>query len=195
MRKIIMFNRVSADGYFADEQGRLDWTIPEPDLDREAAQSMPGTGTMLFGRKTYDIFESFWPHASDEDPHSPGRHNPAIKKMADWINAAEKLVFSRTKREVTWQGSRLLGSFEPGKVEELKRAPGKDIMLFGSGSIVSLLSQHRLIDEYRFVVGPLLLGKGQLMLRDMPHSVRLELSDVKRYAEGNVLLSYVLRAP
>lgn len=195
MRKIIMFNRVSADGYFADEQGRLEWTIPEPELDREAAQSMPGAGTILFGRKTYDIFESFWPHATDEDPHAAGRHSSAIKKMADWINAAEKLVFSRSKRELSWNNSRLLGAFETAKVEELKRAPGKDIMLFGSGSIVSLLSQHRLIDEYRFVVGPLLLGKGLPMLRDMPRSVRLELSDVKRYPAGNVLLSYVRSAP
>jgi dihydrofolate reductase len=191
MRKIIMFNRVSADGYFADEHGGLGWTIPEPELDREAAQSMPGTGAMLFGRKTYDIFESFWPHASDEDPHAAGRHDPAIKKMADWINAAEKLVFSLSKRALSWNNSRLLGPFEPAKVEELKRAPGRDIMLFGSGSLVSLLSQHRLIDEYRFVVGPLLLGKGQLLLRDMPSSVRLELSDVKRYSAGNVMLSYV----
>jgi dihydrofolate reductase len=191
MRKIIMFNRVSADGYFADERGRLDWTIPEPELDREAAQSAPGAGAMLFGRKTYDMFESFWPSAADEDPHAAGRHDPAIKKMADWINAAEKVVFSKTRREVTWHNSRLLARFDPADVEAMKRAPGKDIMVFGSGSIVSLLSQHRLIDEYRFVVGPLLLGKGQLMLRDMPQSVRLELSDVKRYAAGNVLLSYV----
>lgn len=191
MRKIIMFNRVSADGYFADEHGGLDWTVPDDDLDREAAQGMPGAGAMLFGRKTYDIFEAFWPQAADEDPHAAGRRNPAIKRMADWINAAQKIVFSKTKKQVTWQNSRLLPSFDPAEVAAWKREAGPDILVFGSGSIVSLLSQHRLIDEYRFIVGPLLLGKGQPMLRDMPQSLRLKLTELKQYGSGNVKLCYV----
>jgi dihydrofolate reductase len=191
MRKIIMFNRMSADGYFADEHGGLDWTVPDDDLDREAAQGMPDAGAMLFGRKTYDLFEAFWPHAADEDPHAAGRRNPSIKKMADWINAAQKIVFSRTKKQVTWQNSRLLHSFEPAEVAALKQEPGADILVFGSGSIVSLLSRHRLIDEYRFIVGPLLLGKGQQMLRDMPQSLRLNLTELKQYGSGNVRLCYV----
>lgn len=191
MQKIVMFNRVSADGYFADEHGGLDWTVSDDELDDEAASSMPSTGTMLFGRKTYDIFEAFWPHAGDEDPHAAGRHNPAIKKMAEWINAAPKVVFSKTKKEVTWHNSRLISRFDADEVRKIKADSSQDIMIFGSGSIVSLLSQHRLIDEYRFVVGPLLLGKGQPMLRDMPHGLRLELADVKQYRSGNVQLRYV----
>jgi dihydrofolate reductase len=191
MHKIVMFNRVSADGYFADEHGGLDWTVADDQLDQEAATGMPSSGTMLFGRKTYDIFESFWPHASDEDPHAAGRHNPAIKRMAEWINAALKIVFSRTKKEVTWNNSRLISHFDPDEVRKLKADSDKDIMIFGSGSIVSLLSQHRLIDEYRFVVGPQLLGKGQQMIRDMPQALRLSLAEVKQYSSGNVQLRYV----
>jgi dihydrofolate reductase len=190
MRKIVMFNRVSADGYFADEHGGLDWTVPDDQLDQEAASGMPGTGTMLFGRKTYDIFEAFWPHAADEDPHAAGRHNPAIKKMADWINAAPKVVFSKTRKELTWNNSRLLSHFDPDEIRKMKADSGKDMLIFGSGSIVSLLSQHRLIDEYRFVVGPQLLGKGQQLIRDMPHSLRLHLREVKQYRSGNVQLCY-----
>jgi dihydrofolate reductase len=190
MPKIVMFNRVSADGYFADERGGLDWTVPDDQLDQEAASGMPQTGAMLFGRKTYDIFESFWPHAADEDPHAPGRRNAAIKKMAEWINAAPKIVFSKSKQQVTWNNSRLLHTFDPEEVRKLKADSAKDMMIFGSGSIVSLLSQHHLIDEYRFVVGPQLLGKGRQMLRDMPESLRLDLREVKQYHSGNVLLCY-----
>lgn len=190
MRKIVMFNRVSADGYFADDSGGLDWTVPDDELDREAASSMPGAGAMLFGRKTYDIFEAFWPHAADEDPHAPGRHNPAIKRMAEWINATPKVVFSKTKQQVTWNNSRLLHDFDAEEIRAMKADSGKDIMIFGSGSIVSLLSEQRLIDEYRFVVGPLLLGKGQQMIRHMPQSLRLDLREVKQYGSGNVLLCY-----
>jgi dihydrofolate reductase len=152
MGKLVMFNRVSADGYFADERGGLDWTVPDGELDQEAAKGMPGSGTLLFGRKTYDLFEAFWPHASDEDPHAAGRHNPAIRKMAVWINAAAKVVFSRTKKELTWNNSRLISEFDANEVRKIKADSAKDSMIFGSGSIVSLLSQHRLIDEYRFVV-------------------------------------------
>jgi dihydrofolate reductase len=191
MRKIIMFNRVSADGYFADEHGGLDWTVADDELDREAAQGMPGAGAMLFGRKTYDLFEAFWPHAADEDPHAAGRRNPSIKKMADWINAAQKIVFSKTRQQVTWRNSRLLHHFDPAEIQALKQEPGTDMLVFGSGSLVSLLSQHHLIDEYRFIVGPLLLGKGQAMLRDMPRSLRLNLKELKQYGSGNVRLCYV----
>jgi dihydrofolate reductase len=191
MRKIIMFNRVSADGYFADEHGGLDWTVPDDELDQEAARGMPGAGAMLFGRRTYDLFEAYWPHAADEDPHAPGRRNASIKKMADWLNSAQKIVFSKTKKRVTWQNSRLVGSFDPAEIKLMKQEPGSDILVFGSGSLVSLLSQHRLIDEYRFVVGPLLLGKGQQMLRDMPQSLRLNLKELKQYGSGNVKLCYV----
>lgn len=190
MGRIVMFNRVSADGYFADERGGLDWTVPDDQLDQEAASGMPQTGAMLFGRKTYEIFESFWPHAADEDPHAPGRHNAAIKKMAEWINAAPKIVFSKTRQQVTWNNSRLRPAFDAEEVRQLKADSDKDTMIFGSGSIVSLLSQHRLIDEYRFVVGPQLLGKGQQMLGDMPESLRLDLREVKQYRSGNVLLCY-----
>jgi dihydrofolate reductase len=190
MSRIVMFNRVSADGYFADEHGALDWTVPDDQLDQEAASGMPNTGTMLFGRKTYDMFESFWPHAADEDPHAPGRHNAAIERMADWINAARKIVFSKTKQQVTWNNSHLLQRFDPKEIGQMKADSARDFMIFGSGSIVSLLSQHRLIDEYRFVVGPQLLGKGQHMLRDMPQSLRLDLREVKQYRSGNVMLCY-----
>ena len=190
MRKIIVFNRVTADGYFADANGGLDWAVPDDDLDRQAADSMPRAGAMLFGRKTYDIFESYWPHAADEDPHAAGRRNESIKKIAEWINQAEKIVVSKSRKDVSWRGSRLLHSFDPDEIRAIKHDGGKDMMVFGSGSIVAQLSQHRLADEYRFVVTPLLLGRGQSMLRDQPLNVRLELREVKQYDSGNVLLCY-----
>ena len=190
MRKIIVFNRVTADGYFADANGGLDWAVPDDDIDRQAADSMPRAGAMLFGRKTYDIFESYWPHAADGDPHAAGRRNESIKKIAEWINQAEKIVVSKSRKDVSWRGSRLLHSFDPDEIRAIKQDGGKDMMVFGSGSIVAQLSQHRLADEYRFVVSPLLLGRGQSMLRDQPLNVRLELREVKQYDSGNVLLCY-----
>lgn len=141
------------------------------------------------------MFESFWPHAMDQDPHAQGRHSPEMQAMGRWINGAEKLVFSRTRQELTWRNSRLLPEFDPGEVEALKNGPGGDIMIFGSGSIVALLTEHRLIDEYRLVVSPVFLGNGLPMLRGMPASVRLELRDLQPHPCGNVTLTYAPAAP
>ncbi len=194
-----MFNRVSADGYFSDGNGGLDWVIPEPELDREAGNASASAdrqGAMIFGRKTYEMFESFWPKvAADDsptapDPHHAGRHSPEFRAMAKYINEAPKIVFSKSLTNVTWNNSRLLRDVDPREVEKIKREPGGDIMIFGSGSIVSQLSAHRLIDEYWFVVSPLLLGAGKSLVENMPKSLKLELLEAKAYPEGNVKLRY-----
>lgn len=190
-----MFNRVSADGYFASQSGDLSWAVPDDAIDRAGAERMPEVDAMLFGRRTYQAFESFWPNAVGDsetaaDPHAPGRYSGALRAMAEWINATEKLVFSRTLKTVNWHNSHLLGEFEPQAVQALKEQPGKNIIVFGSGSIVSRLTEYRLIDEYQFVIGPLLLGSGRQLLTGVPHSLRLELLEAKQYDSGNVVLRY-----
>ena len=195
MRRIVMFNRVTADGYFSAADGKLDWAIPEEELEKGAAGNLPGADTILFGRKTYQLFESFWPNVLQDsptapDPHAPGRKSPELRAMATWINEATKLVFSRTLKEVTWKNSRLIHEFDPREMEAAKKQPGKDMMVFGSGSIVSQLAQHGLIDEYQFVVTPILLGRGRSMLTTMPKSVKLDLMEAKKFTAGNVMLRY-----
>ncbi len=190
-----MFNRVSADGYFASNSGQLDWTVPDDALDRAGAERMPEVDAMLFGRRTYDAFESFWPHAvsdseSASDPHAIGRHSPALRAMGEWINATKKLVFSKTRADVSWQNSELFRALEAKHIRALKEQPGKDIIIFGSGSLVSQLSALGLIDEYQFVVGPVLLGSGRSLIAGLDEKVRLELIEVKPYASGNVVLRY-----
>lgn len=194
-RRIVMFNRVTADGYFAAPDGNLDWVVPEAELDRAAADNLEDADTLLFGRRTYEMFESFWPHAADEDPHGPGRHSPEIRAMAAWINASTKLVLSRTRTEVPWRDSRLLPALDPREIEALKRQPGKDIMIFGSGSVVSQLTEHGLIDEYRFVVSPAFLGSGQPLVAGLTRRVRLELLEARAYPSGNVVLRYAPAEP
>jgi dihydrofolate reductase len=195
MRRIHMFQRVSANGFFAADDGNLDWVVQEPALDAEAAPQMTDHGSMMFGRKTYQGFASFWPtqlgdSTTAEAPHGPARRSEALKKMAVWIDRSEKLVFSTTLKDATWHGTKLLGAFDPGKVEELKRGPGPNIMIFGSGSIVSLLTQHGLIDDYTFVLSPIVLGSGKLPIHDVTAKIALKLADVKQFEHGNVRLHY-----
>ena len=195
MRRIMAFNRVTADGYFTSPDGKLDWVVPEPQIDKEAGEGMSGQGAILFGRRTYEMFQAFWPHALEDpgtapDPHMPGRRSPEIRAMAVWINEAAKIVFSKTLEDVTWKNTRLIRAFDPREVEAMKKQPGPDMLIFGSGSIASLLTEHGLIDEYRFVVGPVLLGRGRPLISGVPKSSRLDLLEAKTYPSGNVMLRY-----
>jgi dihydrofolate reductase len=113
-----------------------------------------------------------------------------MKDMAVWINDAVKLVFSKTLKNVTWKNSRLIPAFDPGEIDALKTQPGKNMIVFGSGSLVSQLTKHDLIDEYRFVVSPTLLGGGRTLLNDVEKISKLELIDCKAYPTGNVILTY-----
>src|SRR5882757_3814233 len=111
-RRIVMFNQVSADGYFAAVDGSTNWVVQDPEVHASAMASMPEIDTMLFGRKTYDNFESFWPHAIDDsktspNPHAPGR-SEQMREMAVWINDTAKLVISKTRKSVTWKNSKLM---------------------------------------------------------------------------------------
>ncbi len=198
MRRIMAFNRVTVDGYFATADGGLDFAVPDDEVDRDGAAGIPDGDTILFGRKTYEAFESFWPHALDDskmarDPHMVGRRSEAMRAMAVFINEAKKVVFSRTRKEVTWNNSELLSEFEPQKIEAMKRAPGKGMIIFGSGQITSQLTQHGLIDDYVFVVNPVLLGGGRSLLSGVSKRLALELAEVKQYRTGNVTLRYTRR--
>ena len=205
MRRIVAFNHVSADGYFAAPDGGLGWVVQDPELDRSimadadrqaAMESGPDAGTILFGRRTYEQFESFWPHALDNSGTAPSPHGPErsveMRGMAIWINAAKKIVFSRTRKDVTWSNSSLLRELDPRAIEKMKQQPGGGggMLIFGSGSIASQLTQHGLIDEYQFIVSPLLLGDGRSLLAGVPKSVGLELLEAKPFPSGNVLLRY-----
>jgi dihydrofolate reductase len=193
-RRIVMFNQVSADGFFADPQGGLDWVVPDPELQRRAVASMPSTDCILLGRRTYDAFAGFWPHAlrdsSTPGPHGESKHDPTFVAMARWLNDTQKLVLSRSLARPSWGPAEVLRQIDPAEITARKRASGKDILIFGSGSVVSQLSEHGLIDEYRFVVCPLLLGRGRPLLGELDQRVPLKLDSADSLPSGNVLLTY-----
>jgi dihydrofolate reductase len=199
-RRIVMFNWVSADGYFAGLDGNLDWVVPDEEQAKAAAESIQNFDTVLFGRRTYDIFEGFWRNAVVDDagtvpdPHHPGRRSREHGAVAIALNRMTKLVFSRTLKDVTWRNSHLLRELDPRGIETMKSQPGKDMIIFGSGSIVSQLTEHRLIDEYHFVVCPILLGSGQPLLRAVLKRLRLDLLEAKALPSGDVMLRYVAPA-
>lgn len=198
MRKIVAFDNVTADGYFSAADGSLGWVNPDDSIYREAMAKGPGPGTMLFGRKTYEMFEKSWRPAEEDpasatDPHDPKRRSDTARMQAQWINAMPKVVFSRTLKSVTWNNARLVHEVDPQAIRRMKEEPGQDMIVFGSGELVGTLTEHGLVDEYQLIVNPTFLGGGRTFLRNLTKDRKLELLDARSYPSGNVMLRYALR--
>lgn len=192
MRKIVMFNWVSIDGYFAGPNGEIDWIIRDPEVDQALRQSgsdgdLPesgGSDTMLLGNVTYTLFENSWPPIA-KDPNAP----EALHQMAEEVTRMTKVVFSLTRKEVTWENSKLVRGNLVEEVEELKQGEGSRILIFGSGTIVQQLTDAGLIDEYFIAVTPVVLGKGKSLFQDVEKR-NLQLLKARHFNSGNVLLQY-----
>jgi dihydrofolate reductase len=188
MRRIVMFNLVTADGYFAGPDGSLDFFVPDKEFDKAAAQNTQGFDAVLLGRVTYQLFEAYWPHAGDDPATSP-----EDRTIAAWLGESRKIVFSRTLDSATWVNTELVRDLAPERIEELKREGGKDMIVFGSGSVVRQLTEWRLIDEYQFCISPVLLGRGKPLLGST-RGAGLDLLESRTFRSGNVFLRYALRA-
>jgi len=187
MRRIVTFEHVSSDGYFATPDGKLEWVVSDDAVGEKAMKANPELDLVVYGRKTYEMMGAFWPNV----PADAGKHSPMMKKMAEFLNTTQKLVFSKTMPDKpSWQPTRVVREFSPRVVEELKHQPGKDIIIFGSGTIVSQLTTHHLIDEYIFVVSPVLLGSGRKLIDDAK-TMKLQLEEAKAFESGVTLLRYV----
>jgi dihydrofolate reductase len=182
MRKVAVFNQVSLDGYFVDMQGDMSWAH-KSDLEWQAfvEENARRGGELLFGRITYELMASYWPtpYALENDPI-----------VAERMNNMPKIVFSRTMDRATWNNTKLVKGDLIAEIRKVRQAPGKDLVIFGSGSIVSQLAQAGLIDEYQIVVNPIILGKGRTMFDGVQEKQPLKLTETRSFSNGNVLLCY-----
>jgi len=188
MRKIIVFNMVSVDGFFAGVDGNLDWHNVDDEFNKFVIEQLREFHTILFGRTTYQMFESFWPVALKDQKTSEDN-----RKVAQSINDIEKIVFSSTLEKVTWNNSKILKKIDSEGIKKLKQEPGKDMVIFGSGTIVQAMTNLNLIDEYRLMINPVILGQGKPMFKDMKDKVNLKLLNTKTFKNGNVLICYQIK--
>lgn len=182
MRTLSVFDQVSVDGYLADEQGDMSWAHrDDPEWLAYMASNARGGGALVFGRITYELMSSYWPTPAAREA------NPEV---ADRMTSLEKLVFSRTLGEPTWENTRVIRGDLAGEVRALKAQPGPDMVILGSGSIVAQLTEARLIDEYQIVMNPLILGRGTPLFAGLDRRLRLTLEGTRAFGNGNVLLRY-----
>jgi dihydrofolate reductase len=183
MRKVVMFNRVSVDGFYAGADGNIDWFITDQEVDK-SIHALMHPDTMLLGRITYQLFESVWP-AVAVNPNAPKE----AKTTANEVNQMAKIVFSKTLQQITWEHARLIQGNLIEEVRSLKQGDGADFVIFGSGTIVQQLADEGLIDEYLIAVTPVVLGTGKLLFNDVK-KFNFELLGAKSFDSGNVLLHY-----
>jgi dihydrofolate reductase len=181
MRKIIFFMLVSLDGYFEGPKHAIDWHNVDEEFNEFSNAQLESTDLLLFGRVTYELMAGYWPGAD------AARDDPVTTAA---MNRLPKIVFSRTLNGATWQNTRLVKENIGEEVRRLKAQPGKDIFIFGSSDLSLTLIQNNLIDEFRILVNPVVLGKGTPLFKGLQEKLYLHLLKTRTFRNGTVLLCY-----
>jgi dihydrofolate reductase len=177
VRKLIVSNVMSLDGFFEGPNKKFDWFVPDEEFLDYAKDLLRSVDTILFGRTTYEHMAAHWPSAPRDE-------------IANAMNNLPKVVVSRTLKNVEWNNSRLIQGDVAEEISKLKQMPGKDIVIFGSATLASSLLQLDLIDDYRVILSPILLGGGSPMFTNMKHRINLKLAGTKLLKSGVVVLYY-----
>jgi dihydrofolate reductase len=193
MRRIVVNNNVTLDGVMQsparpdeDRRGGFEhggWAPPYFDsvMAEEAGKGMAGGGAMLFGRRTYEDFAKVWPNMPDDD------------QFAGFLNKAEKFVVSRTlAKPLAWTNSTLLSGDAPESVRRLKESDGPDVVILGSGELIRSLMPGDLIDEFRLLIHPLVLGSGVRLFEGEDTFQKFELTDTTTTTTGVIIATYRL---
>jgi dihydrofolate reductase len=185
MRRIVVTEFISLDGVIEDPGGSEGtvhggWTFQfnDPEGMKYKLDEVMEHDAMLLGRVTYEGFAAAWPAMTDE------------VGFADRMNGMPKYVVSRTLGQADWNNSKVLTGDVAEEVAGLKQQPGGDILVAGSARLVRELIAHDLVDEYRLMTFPIVLGSGKRLFGEAPHASVLKLVDVKRLDSGTMILTY-----
>lgn len=187
MRKLIIEEWMSLDGYAADKNGQLDFfpsTEANKYSDEDQLKFMDSIDTILLGRITYQLFADFWPTATS-----------STEIIADKLNETRKIVFSNTLKQAPWgkwPEAEIISGDAIKEIKLLKEKEGKNLVLWGSISLVQALMRENLIDEYHIQICPTLTGGGRSLFPDSENYKNFKLVDFRKYDTGVVYLHYEL---
>ena len=187
MRKLILQEFVSVDGFAADAEGSTSFFEhltgeAGKEIDQDLLEFIKTIDTVLLGANTYKMFVDFWPQVTTQQ-----------EIVADGVNLTPKIVFSKTLNSVHWgkyDPPLLISSNAADAVRKLKQQPGKNMVLWGSLSLAQSLLRENLVDEIHLRVCPVLLGSGKPLFIDGMPGKALSLQQIKQYAPGVSLLVY-----
>ncbi|MDN3357912.1 dihydrofolate reductase family protein [Actinomadura sp. DC4] len=185
MRKIIYWVHASVDGYVAGPNGEFDWPSVGPELFAYSEKMNERVDTLLYGRKVWEGMAAYWPTA-DADPDTTDDHS---RVFAPYWRETAKIVLSRTLTEAGW-GTRVIGENVAEEIAALKAGPGRDILLTGGAEAAASLTELGLLDDYRVVIHPVVLGGGPKLFMEPKDRIGLELVDSRVFDSKTVLLRY-----
>jgi dihydrofolate reductase len=177
MRKLIMWNLMSLDGFIEGPNRDISWhnDVWGPELEQFSIEQGKEIGALLFGRVTYELMAGYWPTAEKS-------------AITDYMNALPKFVCSRTLKKADWATTTLLTADPAAEVKNLKRADGKDVFVFGSADLSSHVMP--LFDELRIGVAPFFLGSGSPLFKKQSEKAKLKLLGADRHSTGVIILRY-----
>ena len=185
MRKLIAYEFLSIDGYMAGRNGQeMDFVTKNflDEMETDIAMEYKKVDTFLFGRTTYESLSQYWPNVTTAD-----------EPLADFMNGMNKIIFSSTIKSLKWKNSKLSTKDLVEQVTELKKGEGKNIMIIGSASIVQKLTKKKLIDEYKILLFPVVLGGGKSLFKELTDELHLKLTHSKTYKNGALILTYSIK--
>jgi dihydrofolate reductase len=183
MRKIVFMMSVSLDGYFEGPDRELDWHSVDVELHQHFNEWLSTAGAFLDGRVTYELMARYWPTA-DQDPEASAT---TVEFAGIWRDMP-KIVFSRTLEQAGWNTT-IVRELVPEEIQKLKAQPGGDLVV-GGADLAAAFRAHDLIDEYRFYVHPVILGRGRPLFQPSDVTARLRLAETRAFGNGVVLLRY-----
>ena len=185
MRKIIVTMWVTLDGFIAGSNEEMDWVMVDDEMGKYEDDMVSSADTLILGRVTYESFAGAWPHVPENPSASKGEVEYAHK-----VNAMRKIVFSKTLQKAEWNNSTLMKEIVPKEIEKLKQEPGRDMVIYGSASIVQQLTNLGFIDEYQLLVHPVVLGGGKPLFKGINDRGNLKLIKTRTFSSGVVGLHY-----
>ena len=186
MKKLIVEEWLSLDGYAEDSNGKLDFfpsTEANKYSDADQLKFMETIDTILLGRKTYELFVDFWPNATTDK-----------EIIADKLNETPKVIFSKTLKKVPWgrwPEAQIVAGDVVTEVRKLKTIPGKNIVLWGSISLAQSLMKENLIDEYHIQICPTAVGGGKPFFPQFINYRTFKLVDTRKYDSGVMFLKLI----
>jgi dihydrofolate reductase len=185
MGKLTLFMHISLDGFGAKLNGQMDWIHVDEEIFDYGAERIYATDIALYGRRTYQLMESYWPTASEQP--NPTKHDIEHSK---WYKQVKKIVLSKTMKEENLSNTKVISENLVDEINKLKQSTEKEILVFGSPTAGHSLMAANLIDAYWFNINPILLGNGIPVFKDIKTITRLSLTNSKVFSSGVVCLQY-----
>jgi dihydrofolate reductase len=185
MRKIFLFMVTSVDGYFEGPEHDIGWHMVDEEFNQFAVDQMKAIDTYLYGRKTYQLMESYWPNVAD----MPDSH-PEDIEIGQMMGDTPKYVVSHNDIQTKWRNVTVIHNNVIGSVKALKDRDGGDIAIFGSNNLCVSLMQEDLVDEFRIMVCPIAIGQGTSLFAGLDKQVKLHVQTSRQFKNGNLLQIY-----